>query len=59
MHQAGLQLLCAALVWSVVSGSAVAAASLPEGLESKPLLEQLLARKAFLAEHMRSEEWRQ
>lgn len=35
------------------------AASLPEGIDSKPLIEQLLARKAFLAEHMKSDEWKQ
>lgn len=36
-----------------------AAASLPEDLDKKPLIEQLLARKAFLAEHMKSDEWKQ
>jgi hypothetical protein len=34
-----------------------AASSLPEGLDDKPLLEQLLARKAHLAEHLRSQAW--
>jgi hypothetical protein len=50
---AGLLLLLA------VGGAAAAAnASLPADLDSKPLLEQLLARKAFLREHLRTAEWR-
>jgi hypothetical protein len=56
--------LCAATAVAVlVSCLAIQAAaatdnsSLPQDLELKPLIEQLLARKAFLREHMRSEEW--
>ena len=51
-------LVCVAVLIALAGSSAAAAASLPEGLDSKPLLDQLLARKAFLAEHMKSEEWK-
>lgn len=55
----GVTLACVVTVLLVLVGSpAAAAASLPEGLDSKPLLDQLLARKAFLAEHMKSDEWK-
>lgn len=51
-------LVCVAVLIALLGSSTAAAASLPEGLDSKPLLEQLLARKAFLSEHMKSEEWK-
>lgn len=46
------------LLLLAVGAAAAANASLPDGLDSKPLLEQLLARKAFLREHLKSSEWR-
>ncbi len=44
--------------WGLQQSSTATAASLPEDLDKKPLIEQLLARKAFLAEHMKSDEWK-
>lgn len=51
-------LLCLKVLTLLLLGFSTHGATLPEDLDKKPMLEQLLARKAFLAEHMRSDEWK-
>lgn len=50
----------AAVLLLLAMGAAAAEANvtLSEDLDSKPLLEQLLSRKAFLREHLKTAEWR-
>lgn len=38
-------------------GNSTSSSLLPAELEGKPLIEQLLARKAALAQHLRSDAW--
>jgi hypothetical protein len=60
MHttKAGWHQLCAVLSACLLLQVA-AAVDVPSDIDSKPLIDQLLARKAFLAQHMQSAEWKQ
>lgn len=51
--------MCAFLLSACLLLRAAAAVALPADIDSKPLIDQLLARKAFLAQHMLSAEWKQ